>query len=106
MSAEWNRVRVCRCDEYRKAQTVDAVGDRDGPLHRELHPVLVAGRLDHLMALAIAAIGSSLQPQGQGEVEQHLGVGGPLDVGVQRRVDGEGQVALDRRRTRRGRRCA
>ena len=41
-----------------------------------------------------------LEAEGQREVEQHLGVGLPLDLRIQRRVDGEDEIALDRARTR------
>ena len=37
-----------------------------------------------------------LQAEGQREVEQHLGVGLALDLRVERRVDREHEVALDR----------
>jgi hypothetical protein len=38
-----------------------------------------------------------LQAEGKRQVEQHLGVGGALDLRVQGLVDREHQVALDRR---------
>ena len=37
-----------------------------------------------------------LEPEREREVEEHLGIRRPLDLRVQRRVDREGQVALDR----------
>ena len=40
--------------------------------------------------------GVVFQAEGEGEEEQDLGVGLALDLRVERRVDGEDQVALDR----------
>ena len=37
-----------------------------------------------------------LEAEGQSEVEQHLGVGLTLDLRIQRRIDGEDEVAFDR----------
>ncbi len=48
------------------------------------------------IACSTAAGGSSSRPKVSARIEQHLGVGLALDLRVQRRVDGEDEVALDR----------
>lgn len=73
-----------------------SVGHRKGALDGETDPVLVANGLHHLYRLRHAAHRVLLQPQAEGEVEEHLRVGRSLDVRVPRRVDGEREVALDR----------
>ena len=89
-------MRVCRCEEYPEGPHGHAVGDCDSPLHRERHPVLVAGRLHQPDGLRHRGYRILAQPQGQGEVKQHLRVRGPGHVRVQRRVHGKGQVTLHR----------
>jgi hypothetical protein len=96
LSAEWNRVRDCCCDEYRKAHTVMPSETATVPGIGNFTPVLVTGRLHRPDGLGHRGHGILAQPQGQGEVEQNLRVRGPLDVGVQRRADGKCQVTLHR----------
>ena len=96
MSAEWKSVRDPPLRRVAERPDRRAVRDGDGPLHRELHAGLVPDLLDLADRPSPSpAIGSSCEPERQREVEQHLGVGRAADVRVERRVDGERQVALD-----------
>src|SRR3712207_8945665 len=74
-----------------------AVGGGHGHVHRVLDLVAPADVLDVPDRAGDGGGRVVLQPEGQGEVEQRLGVGGPLDLGVQLRVHGHHQVALDPR---------
>ena len=53
-------------------------------------------RFDEPDRLLDGGRGVVLEAEGEREVEQHLGVGLALDLRIQRRVDGEDEVAFDR----------
>ena len=73
-----------------------AVGGSDGALEWMRHTVTVGDVFDEPDRLLDGGRRVVLQTERQREVEQHLGVGLALDLGVQGRVDGEYQVAFDR----------
>ena len=63
MSAEWNRVRVCRCEEYRKAHTVIPSVTATVPCIGNSTPCSWPTDSTSSMAFAIAATGSSRSPR-------------------------------------------
>ena len=83
-----------------------AVGRRDGHLDRVLDAVAAADVLDEADRALDRGRRVVLEPERQREEEERLGVGRALDRRVERRVDGEQQVALDVVELARSRRCA
>ena len=59
-----------------------------------LGAVALAGRLDEADRARDRVGRIVLEAVGEREVEEHLGVGRPLDLGVERRIDLEREVAL------------
>ena len=74
-----------------------AVAGRDRALERVRHPVAGGDRFDEPDRLLDSGRRVVLEAEGEGEIEQHLGVGLAFDLRIQRRVDREYQVAFDRR---------
>src|SRR3954447_24701377 len=73
-----------------------AVARRDRALERVRYPMALGDRLDQPDRLRDGGRRVVLEAEGDGEIEQDLGVGLATDQGKQRRVDGEDEIAFDR----------
>ena len=79
-----------------EAPDLRPVGRGDGHLDRVLDAVLAARLLDEPDRLGDRARRIVLEPEGEREVEEGLGIGRALDLREERGIDGDLKVALNR----------
>ena len=77
-----------------------AVGCRDRHLDGVFHAVAPSGVLDEPNSLSDRRAGVPFQAKGERKVEEHLRVGGALDLGIEAGLDGHGQITLHLREIR------